>query len=100
MKMTKEKRDLIKDTLYERCSNGEISCAQREKLIQKMNSMFVVSESTNQTTNTEEREFSPVEKYNMFKESVYEKYNKKQITLEQREELLERARDRFFTVSE
>lgn len=104
MEMTKEKRDLIITTLYERCSNGEISCTQREKLIQKVNSMFVVKESTelpnDQINTTNTKEYSPTEKYSMFKESVYKKYNNKEITLEQREELLEKARDKFFTISE
>jgi hypothetical protein len=103
MEMTKEKRDTIIDTLYERCSNGEISISQREALIQKTNSLFITTESSNLSTESEEDTLietktyiSPKEKYHMFKESVYKKYSSGEITLEAREELLEKARDKFF----
>lgn len=102
MEMTKEKRDKIITTLYERCSKGEISCEQRETLIRKTNSMFVVSESTErpETTVNNTKELSPKEKYNAVKSAVYTKHSNGEITLEQREELLEKARDRFCTISE
>ena len=104
MEMTKKNRDLIITTLYEKCSEGEISVSQREKLIQKVNSMLVVSESAKKNDNyvniTNDTELSSLEKYKMFKESVYTKYSNGDITLEQREELLEKARDRFYEITE
>lgn len=97
MLMTKEKRDTIVSALYERCSNGEISIDQREKLIQKTNSMFIVNETeTHNVKESAQVELSPKEKYNMFKESVYKKYADGEINAEAREMLLEKARDRFF----
>lgn len=109
MKMTKEVRDTLVTTLYEKCANGEISRDQRELLIQKANSMFVAEASVQtEETPVEEtpvveearEELSPKEKYNIFKESVYEKYTEGKITLEQREELLEKAREKFLSITE
>ena len=131
MTMSKENRDTIISSLYERCSNGEISVSQREALIQKTNSMFFATEFSKQNTSNEdnvveesvennieettveesvdeeiidssivESNLSPKEKYNLFKESVYERYSKGDIGITVREELLEKARDKFFTFSE
>lgn len=105
MEMTRTKRDAIITSLYERCSKGEISVAQRESLIQKTNSMFIATESTKEpvvdTVNEEKQlEISPMDKYDLFKESVYQKCAKGEITLENREELLAKARDKFFTIPE
>ena len=101
MRMTKEKRDIIVNSLYDRFSKGEISREQREKLIQKTNSMFVATESVDQhDESTEQAELTPMEMYNIFKESVYEKYANKEITIEMRESLLEKARDKFLPISE
>lgn len=105
MEMTKEKRDAIVTTLYEKCGNGEISRDQREALIQKANAMFVATEApvehVESESNTEStNELSPREKYNMFKEAVYNKCTKGEITVEAREELLEKAREEFLTISE
>lgn len=102
MEMTKEKRDLIITNLYDRCAKGEISRNQREKLIQKTNSMFTATESaveTESVNTTEMEKNSPKEKYEMFKESVYKKFSNGEITIETREILLEKARDTFFTLS-
>lgn len=99
--MTKETRKTIVDALYDRYANGEISLEQRELLIRKANSMYTVTESvdnTDEETNAvaEERPLDPTQKYNMFKESVYQKYKNGDITLEMREELLQKARDKFY----
>lgn len=105
MEMTKELRDTIVTELYQRCAKGEISCNQRETLIRKTNSMFTVNESV-QTSKPEtivsnnQKEISSKEKYNLFKESVYKKYANKKITLEQREILLEKAKNEFMEISE
>ena len=104
MEMTKELREKFIDVLYERCANGEISRDQRELLIEKVNSMFVATESETTTVDTdnvtESREFSSKEKYNMFRESVYAKCANGDITVEQREALLEKARDSFLQIEE
>ena len=111
MTMTKEKRDALVTVLYEKCANGEISREQRELLIQKANSMFVATEApivkestenepTVEAVVEESKELSPKEKYNLFKESVYEKYTTGKITIDQREELLEKAREKFLNITE
>ena len=113
MAMTKEKRDTIVSTLYEKCANGEISLNQRELLIQKANNLLIAESCINnessftESTETvienaenEKTELSPKEKYNIFKESVYAKCIKGEITIEAREELLEKAREKFFPITE
>lgn len=104
MKMTKEMRDNLVTVLYERCSKGEISVEQRELLIQKANSAFV-AESTEKTVEeetpvVETQELTAKEKYDRIKTMVYEKCTNGEITVDQREELLEKARDRFLTITE
>lgn len=111
MKMTKEMHDKIVTNLYERYGNGEISYKQREILIQKANSRLITESFNNEEIHIDNNEdiikpelentnLTPKEKYNMFKESVYNKHIKGEITLEVREELLERAREKFFTYTE
>ena len=114
MNMTKETRKTLVDALYNRCANGEISLEQRERLILKINSMYTESAMNNDTdpetteviadvveeSVEEPKQISPNEKYTMFKNLVYKKCSTGEITLEAREELLEKARNEFFTVSE
>ena len=114
MNMTKETRKTLVDELYNRCANGEISLEQRECLILKVNSMYMESVMDNNNTPEtsevvidtveepvkESKQISPNEKYTMFKNAVYKKYSTGEITLEAREELLEKARNEFFTISE
>jgi hypothetical protein len=112
MLMTKEKRDTIVSVLYEKCSNGEISLNQRELLIRKANNMLITESSIDSDNSSasiefmesavesEKSELSPKEKYKMFKECVYTKCAKGEITVEMRESLLEKAREKFFPISE
>lgn len=105
MEMTKEKRDMIITSLYEKYGKGEISVNQREQLIQKMNDKFYVemvniatenAKADEEIDNEEKSIESPLkEKFEMFKEAVDAKYENGEITEEFRDQLLEKAKDKF-----
>jgi hypothetical protein len=103
MEMTKESRDTIITSLYEKYGKGEISATQREQLIQKVNSKFytemtaVTTEKAKSDDKPEKKtkELSSKEKYDLFKTTVYDKCKNGEITEEFREELLEKAREKF-----
>lgn len=93
MSLTKVERDRLVDEFYNRCANGEISINQRELLITKVNSEIDISsfmESTSEPSmNMEERK----EKLDAIKDRLYSDWKSGKITLEQREELLLRAKN-------
>lgn len=93
MSLTKVERDRLVDEFYNRCSNGEISINQRELLITKVNSEMDISsfmESTKEPSmSMEDRK----EKLDAIKDRLYSDWKSGKITLEQREELLLRAKD-------
>ena len=93
MSLTKFERDRLVDEFYNRCSNGEISINQRELLITKVNSEMDISsfmESTSKPSmNMEDRK----EKLDTIKDRLYSDWKSGKITLEQREELLLRAKN-------
>ena len=111
MEMTREIRDNLITSLYDRYGKGEISINQRELLIQKINDKFYTESVAimNENTNTEnEPEVEPAiepeetsnetptnEKFDLFKESVDKKFEAGEITEELREQLLEKARAKF-----
>ena len=93
MSLTKFERDRLVDEFYNRCSNGEISINQRELLITKVNSEMDISsfmESTSKPSmNMEDRK----EKLDTIKDRLYSDWKSGKITLEQREDLLLRAKN-------
>lgn len=93
MSLTKVERDRLVDEFYNRCANGEISINQRELLITKVNSEMDISsfmESTSEPSmNMEDRK----EKLDAIKDRLYSDWKNGKITLEQREELLLRAKN-------
>ena len=108
MNMTKEQRDEFISVLYDKCSKGEISRDQREKLIQKVNSMFVVPNDTHTTPEVDAcvphehtcDDMTPKQKYEMFKALVYKKWHQNEIDTCTREELLVKARELFCPTAE
>lgn len=101
--MTKENRKTIIDALYNRCANGEISLEQRELLIRKVNSLHDITESCDienvseeMNIDTDDELISSSQKYEMFKDAVYRKCKNGDITLDMREKLLQKARDKFY----
>lgn len=117
--MTKDTRDNLITTLYDKYGKGEISVTQREQLIQKINDKFYteavsimaekakeekveepVAEEPVEEPATEEpaaEESTPcsTEKFDKFKKAVEEKCKKGEITEEIRDQLLEKAKEAF-----
>ena len=93
MSLTKIERDRLVDEFYNRCANGEISINQRELLITKVNSEIDISSfmesASKPSMNMEERK----EKLDAIKDRLYSDWKSGKITLEQREDLLLRAKN-------
>lgn len=127
MEMSKENRDTVISSLYSRCFGGEISVEQREALIQKAKTMCanfeaakaraaqvkvekaveapakkveapVVRERVSRPT-VQKESVPPSERFNLFKDAAYAKCADGKFNLEFREELLKKARERFFNQS-
>ena len=105
MKLNKDQRNKMISVLYERCSNGEISVKQRELLIGKLNnSVYMESGIPEQCVDKKADDvsvlksagLSATEKYGKIKKVLYERCNNGEITVEQREELLLRAKNDIF----
>ena len=124
MEMTKEKRDIIITSLYEKYGKGEISANQRELLIQKVNDKFYTEmvsiemeaakakeeskeeetaseetpkEETKDDSKKESKELSPKEKMEKFTEVVNKQCEDGKITEEFRDQLLEKAKEKFLS---
>lgn len=104
MEMTKEKRDMIITSLYDKYGKGEISVTQREQLIQKMNDKFYTemaaittekAKSEDDESDKAAKELSPKEKFELFKTTVEERCEKGEITEDFRDQLLEKAKEKF-----
>lgn len=101
MVMTKETRNALISKLYENCKIGEISVNQRDILIEKVNKEYELENDINNEKNSDDSDITTVmenvsDKYNKIKNTVYKKFINNEITLEQREVLLEKARDDLF----
>ena len=105
MKLNKEQRNTMVSTLYEKCSNGEISVKQRERLLRKMNDSFIteaglpeqcVDKKADEYSVLKTAGLSATEKYGKIKKVLYERCSNGEITVEQREELLARAKNDVF----
>lgn len=93
MSLTKVERDRLVDEFYNRCANGEISINQRELLITKVNSEMDISSFMESTSNPFMSMEDRKEKLDAIKDRLYSDWKSGKITLEQREELLLRAKD-------
>lgn len=93
MSLTKIERDRLVDEFYNRCSNGEISINQRELLITKVNSEMDISSFMESTSKPFMSMEDRKEKFDAIKDRLYSDWKSGKITLEQREELLLRAKD-------
>ena len=93
--MTMKERDLLISVIYERCSCGEISIEERENLIDDVKEKYIRENTIIEDVEIDE---DVLDKINMFKEAVYEKYSNGEITLEEREELIDRVQKEFIDV--
>lgn len=90
--MTKEEKNSIASIIYERYSVGEISLDEREDLLKELNNKYIKENTLVEDFEIDE---DVLDKLRMFKEAVYEKYSKGEITLETREKLIARANEEF-----
>ena len=90
--MTKEEKNSLASIIYERYSVGEISLDERENLIKELNNKYIKENTLVEDFEIDE---DVLDKLNMFKESVYDKYARGEITLETREKLITRANEEF-----
>ena len=93
MSLTKFERDRLVDEFYNRYANGEISINQRELLITKVNSEMDISSFMESTSKPFMSMEDRKEKLDAIKDRLYSDWKSGKITLEQREELLLRAKD-------
>ena len=90
--MTKEEKNSLASIIYERYSVGEISLDERENLIKELNNKYIKENTLVEDFEIDE---DVLDKLNIFKEAVYEKYSNGEITLETREKLITRANEEF-----
>lgn len=90
--MTKEEKNSLASIIYERYSIGEISLDKRENLLKELNNKYIKENTLVEDVEIDE---DVLDKLNMFKEAVYDKYSNGEITLETREKLIARANEEF-----
>ena len=90
--MTKEEKNSLASIIYERYSVGEISLDERENLIKELNNKYIKENTLVEDFEIDE---DVLDKLNMFKEAVYDKCARGEITLETREKLITRANEEF-----
>lgn len=90
--MTKEEKNYLASIIYERYSVGEISLDEREDLLKELNNKYIKENTLVEDVEIDE---DVLNKLNMFKEAVYDKYVNGEITLETREKLIARANEEF-----
>ena len=106
---TIEDRDRVINALYNKCKEGEISVNQREALIQRARTEYMLESSKVEETveevpteevveeaGKEKKKMSPKTKFNKLKKEIYQRCKDGEITEDQREELIEKARDLCF----
>lgn len=90
--MTKEEKNSLASIIYERYSIGEITIDERENLLRELNNKYIKENTLVEDFEIDE---DVLDKLNIFKEAVYEKYSNGEITLETREKLIARANEEF-----
>lgn len=93
--MTKEEKNSLASIIYERYSIGEITIEERENLLRELNNKYIKENTIVEDIDIDE---DVLDKLRMFKEAAYEKYSNGEITLEMREELINRATNEFSDV--
>ena len=87
-------------SIYEACNRGEITVEEREELFQNLKDKFYLSEAaTDDETITEESGLSNKEKFEKVRSVLYERCGRGEITIEERESLVLKAKDMIFSES-
>lgn len=89
---TKQEKDSLANVIYERYSIGEITLDEREDLLRELNNKYIKENTIKEKVDIDE---DVLDKLRMFKEAAYEKYANGEITLEMREELINKATNEF-----
>lgn len=89
--------DTEKKAIYEACSKGEITLEEREELLQNLKDRQYLSEAyTDDEVLLEEEGLSNKEKFEKVRSVLYERCSKGELTVEQRESLIMKAKDMIF----
>lgn len=87
-----------KIAIYEACSKGEITVEEREELLQNLKDRLYLSEAyTDDEVLLEEEGLSKKEKFEKVRSVLYERCSKGELTVEQRESLIIKAKEMIFT---
>lgn len=84
-----------KRALYEACHNGEITIDEREELFKSLNDQFYLDKNTSDITASSG--ISNREKFNKVKETLYDRCNRGEISVDEREALIHKAYEMIFT---
>ena len=83
-------------TIYEACANGSITIEEREELLAEMESNSVLSDEIARVDN----DMLAKEKYDKVVKALYKRCNENEISVEEREELIEKAKKEIFGLKE
>ena len=87
-----------KAMLYEACSNGEITIQEREELLSELKEELFYTEETIDATISEENEnLTKQEKFDKIKKELYRKCSDNEISVEEREDLINKAKEKIFS---
>ena len=96
----KEKFDKVKSVLYERCNNGEISVEEREKYISIATEDLITKPAQEALALENAEEESKLDKLNAIFEKAsdkaYEAWVNDEITVEERDAIIEKAKEKIF----
>lgn len=88
-----------KFALYEACNRGEITIEEREELFQNLRDKFYLESATPIEVVTEQSGLSNKEKFEKIRTILYERCNRGELTIEEREELVFKAKEKIFSES-
>ena len=88
----------IKKALYESCNRGEITIQEREELLKKFRDKYYITEKTDIAVN--ESGVSRKEKFDKVRTILYERCNNGELTVEERENLIYKAKEMIFAENE
>ena len=86
-----------KAMLYEACSNGEITIQEREELLSELKEELFYTEETIDATISEDENLTKQEKFDKIKKELYRKCSDNEISVEEREDLINKAKEKIFS---
>lgn len=89
-----------KVSIYEACQRGEITVEEREELLQNLKDKHYLGEASLNTEGVENDGLSNKEKFEKVKSVLYERCKNGELTVEERENLIFKAKEMIFTETE